>query len=195
VSGRLAYKPYESLLEQSFKCVALLHDPYYELAERLISLQHIPKFGDALMGQRDLMTYQPLIAFAASLGSSDASLRKAFAAMPREAIPLLTDPLTRQLAAESIDVAAPRGAFASALNHLSAFSLVGLRTRPAVFIEDFEAMLGMRKGTLPVPNLLSAVRTMARRLKATPEVELLLENDLSLYERVASAIAAAHAPP
>lgn len=195
VSGRLAYKQYDALLDKSFYYITLLNEPYYELAERLMTFKHIPKYGDALMGPRDLMTFQPAIDFAATLESDDTVLRRAFANMPGEVIALLSNPLAHQLAAESFDSALPRGAVATALANLSLFTLVGLRERADLFAEDMEIQLNLPDNSIQIPPLMPPVHALANKLRRIPEAELLLEADLDIYAQVKVAIDQAETAP
>jgi len=188
VSGRLNFKTYEALLVQSFKYVVLLHEPYYELAERLMTLKQIPKYGDALMGPRDLMTYRPAIEFAADLKADEASLSKAFATMPGNVITLLSNPVVHQLAAPSFDSPLPRGALATALGNLANFMLVGVSERVSPFAEDMETFLGFPPNSIQIPPLLAPVQALAQKLRRIPETEILLDSDLALYNQVAGAI-------
>jgi hypothetical protein len=188
LSGRLALKAYENLLHDQFQSIALVHDPYVELAERLLTLKHVTKFGDELLGPRDTVAYRAAIEFAQHIEPDEQTLRRAFDIMPKEAIALLANPLTRQLAAESPEDPPPRGGVAKALSALSYFTILGVRENPDLFLEELEALLDIPRGTLPPPPSFSKRDALARELRAVPEVELLLEQDLEVYHTLKSAV-------
>jgi hypothetical protein len=188
LSGRLAYSAYQSFLNDRFKCIVLMHDPYVELAERLLTLKHVAKFGDELLGPRDMISYSAAIGFAQRLGHDERTLRRAFDMMPKEVITVLANPLTRQLAADSLDEPPPRNGVAKALAALSSFAVVGLREQPSVFLEEVEALLEAPPATLPPLPRFTAVEALASTLRRLPEVELLLEDDLDIYHTARAAI-------
>jgi hypothetical protein len=188
LSGRLIFKAYENYINDTFHCVALLHDPYWELAERLLTLKHIRKFGDELLGARDMMAYGGAISFAETIENDEKVLRRAFASMPKMAVANLANPLTRQLAARASDEAPSKGAIASALDTLSSFAIVGVRERQDLFLEQLAHLLGTSSDSLlPIPDF-AATGPLAERLKQLPEAELLIEQDLEIYHQVKSAV-------
>ncbi|MBY6239673.1 hypothetical protein [Methylosinus sp. Sm6] len=188
LSGRLAFSAYQSFLHDRFKCVALLHDPYVELAERLLTLKHVAKFGDDLLGPRDMLSFNAAIEFAQQIDDDDRRLRRAFDQMQKNVIALLANPLTRQLASEDIDDPPPRTGVAKALAALATFAVVGVRDRSDAFLEAVEALLKIPPGALsPLPRF-AAVEELGARLRHMPEVELLLEDDLEIYYTAKAAI-------
>jgi hypothetical protein len=188
LSGRLAFSAYQSFLHDRFKCIALLHDPYLELAERLLTLKHVARFGDDLLGPRDMLSYGAAIEFAQQIDQDDQKIRRAFDQIPKSVIALLANPLTRQLASEAIDDPPPRNGVAKALTALASFAVVGLRDRSDAFLEEVEALLQMPPTTLsPLPHF-SAVDELGARLRRLPEIELLLEDDLEIYFTAKAAI-------
>jgi hypothetical protein len=188
LSGRLAFKSYENFLHDQFRLVALIHDPYCELAERLLTLKHSSQFGDKLLGPRDVMTYRAAIEFAQGIEADQKALRRAFDTMSKEAIGILTNPLTRQLASESLSDPPPKGAVAKALSALSAFSIVGVRQHQEIFLEDLETLIDARAGALPTLPYFTKIDELADELRRLPEAELLLEQDLEVYWTVKSAV-------
>src|SRR5271155_1338029 len=101
LSGRLIFKTYENNLDEKFNCIALLRDPYTELAERLLTLKYVRGVGKEILGERDLMAFGPAIAFAETIENDEQVVHRAFSTMPRAAIANLSNPLTRQLAART----------------------------------------------------------------------------------------------
>jgi len=200
LTGRLVVGAYDIYIDnimnkanKPFTCVALLRDPYVELAERLLTLKHVRKFGNEFLGERDMITYAEAIDFAANLDVDEKVLRRAFATMPRGAIRALTDPLTRQLAARSPDDhSTTKGAIPNALGTLSEFAVVGLRERVDLFFEEFAHHIGMDTSLLPPLPEFPHVVEMARHLREMPEAELLIEKDLEIYHHVKYAHESAH---
>src|SRR5262249_40868859 len=83
LSGRLIFKTYEFYINETFNCIALLRDPYMELAERLLTLKVVRRLGQQLLGERDLIAYGPAIAFAESIEHHGKALHRAFVTMPK----------------------------------------------------------------------------------------------------------------
>lgn len=188
LSGRLGFRSYEDYINDTFRCITLIRDPYAELAERLLTLKHVRKFGDELLGARDMIAYDAAIDFAQGIESDDRVLRRAFRTMPKAAIANFANPLTRQLTVSSADEPPPKGAIARALDALSSFAIVGLREYQHLFIEELEALLGAPPGTLPVIREFPSVGELAAHLQCVPEAELLIEQDLEIYHTAKSAL-------
>lgn len=192
LSGRLLIKAYENYIDETFNCVALLRDPYQELAERLLTLKLVHKLLDKfqLLGDRDMMTFAPAIEFAQSLQNEEKALHRAFSTMPKAAIRSLSNPLTRQLVARTPDEVPIKGAIATALGTLSAFSIVGLRERQGLFLAQFATLLGVDESSLPRTAEISRTGELANLLREVPEAGLLIEQDLEIYHTVQSAVEA-----
>jgi hypothetical protein len=188
LSGRVAFKSYENHLHDRFRCIALLQDPYTELAERLLLLKHVGKLTHQVLGPRDMITYRPVMEFAGQVEPDEKSLRRAFDMISREAIGVLSNPLTRQFASDSLDEPPRKGAVARALTALSSFALVGLRDDDSHFLETLETLANLPKGTIPSLHRFSKVQELARELRQVSEAEMLLEQDLDIYETVRAAI-------
>ncbi len=188
LSGRVAFKPYEGHLHNQFRSVALIQDPYVELAERLLMLKNVPKLSRQVLGPRDVIAYRSAIEFAQGVEPDEKSLLRAFDTIPKEAIAVLTNPLTRQFAADSLDEPPPKGAVARALGSLSSFALIGLREDEDHFLEALEALMQLPNGAIPGLHRFSKVQELARELRLVPEAELLLEQDLEVYQTVREAI-------
>lgn len=188
ISGRLSFKAYETYTDDEFKCVVILHEPYEELAERLLTLKHVKSFGDELLGARDMVAFDAAIEFAQELRLDEAGLRRAFDAMPKAVIGLLTNPVTRQLTQEAADSAPVKGAVGRALDALSRCAIVGIREHQAFFVEQLEELCGLAFGGLPDIASFPAVAELAGLLRRIPEVELLIEQDLEVYFTVQDAI-------
>jgi hypothetical protein len=187
-SGRLVVKAYEHFINETFHCITLLHDPYWELAERLLTLKHIRRFGDELLGKRDMMAYGPAISFAESIQNDEKALRRAFASMPNAAVAIFANPVTRQLAARAPEEQPGRGAVAQALDVLSTFAVVGVREHQELFLGQLAHLLGTDVSSLPAIPDFDATEALAQRLKQVPEAEVLLEQDLEVHHHVKSAV-------
>jgi hypothetical protein len=200
LSGRLVFKAYEVYMDnhlsktrEAFSCVALLRDPYVELAETLLTLKHARKFGNVIFGERDMIAYDEAISFAAGLEADEKVLRRAFSTMPGGAIRVLANPLTRQLAAPSAD-GRPllKGALATALDTLSGFAIVGLREREDLFIEEFAQLIGADAISIPPMPEFPNVADLAQYLRRLPEADILIERDLEIHQHVKFAHESAH---
>lgn len=188
LSGRLVFKTYENYIDKSFNCIALLHDPYMELAERLLTLKHVRNVGAEILGERDAMAYGPAIDFAEAIVDDEKALHRAFATMPRAVIGNLANPLTRQLAARTPDEVPTKGAIATALGTLSSFAILGLRERQDLFLAQLADLMGIAADALPpIPDFVRT-RELAEQLKGVPEAGLLMAQDLEVYHHVKSAI-------
>lgn len=188
LSGRLIFKTYENYIDDTFNCVALLRDPYAELAERLLTLKYIRGVGKEILGERDSLALGPVIAFAETIENDERLLHRAFASMPKAVIANLANPLTRQLAARTADEIPTKTAVAAALGTLSAFAMLGLRERQALFLAQLADLVGVPPETLPaIPDFVRTAE-LSQLLKDVPEAGLLLEQDLEVYHHVESAI-------
>jgi len=188
LSGRLILKTYDNYINETFNCVALLRNPYSELAERLLTLKYVRGFGKEILGERDLMAFGPAIAFAEGIENDEKILHRAFASMSTAAIASLANPLTRQLAARTPDEVPTKGAVATALGTLSSFAILGLRERPDSFLAQLADLVGTKGDSMPrVPDFIRTVE-LARLLNDVPEVGILIEQDLEVYRQVKSAI-------
>jgi len=189
-SGRLVFKTYENYINETFNCVALLRDPYTELAERLLTLKHISGVGREILGERDSMAFAPAIAFAETLENDEKVLHRAFTAMPRAAIVNLSNPLTRLLAARTADEVPTKGAIATALATLSTFTILGLRERQDIFLAQLADLVGTPEALPPIPDFVKTAE-LSEMLKEVPEAGMLIEQDLEVYRQVEAAFARA----
>jgi len=188
ISGRILYKNYAYFIEAAFQTAVILHDPYEELAERLLVLSKLNQIGSGHLGMRDNMSMHAAIDFAQTLPFSDEkALHRAIRNMPGEAAAAFTNPLTRQLTTAAPDEMPGGGAVSLALDLLASFAIVGLRREPEKFVSAVAELLGMDETSLPDIPHLTAVRPLANQLKNLPELEILLEKDLELYHYVVEA--------
>lgn len=190
-SGRVLYKSYEYYLAKGFKTIAVIRDPYDELAERLLILRHIGTHAEELLGLRDAIIFEPVIAFLAELNEfSVLELRRIFRRAPDAVIAALANPLVRQLTAHTPDEMPGHASVAAALDALSTFGIVGLRGEGDDFLQALSVLTGVPFETMPKVNEFSLVREMGEMLRAIPAIEGLLEKDLEIYHQAAKAFEA-----
>ena len=188
VSGRLSYKSMEFYIDQGYKSVALLQDPFDELAERILVLRLIGEGFGSILGMRDNVIFEPALAFAAEISlDSVKGIRRAFRVMSPAAATVLSDPLARQLTTRLPNEAAGPSAVSAGLATLANFELVGLRDQADVFMGDLAGILTLDRDDLPTIEPIPAVKQLGERLRACPPVELLLEYDIAIHQQVRTA--------
>lgn len=188
LSGRLLYKNYAYYADTNFKTLLILHEPYEEMAERLLVLRNIEKVGAGTLGLRDAMGLKPVIDFVADLPLADEkALGRALRRMPFEVAASLANPLVRQLSTSTPDEMPSAGAVAYALDMLASFEIVGLRREPGTFVAALAELLGTDTGVLPDIGTIPSVVSLADLLRRTGAVAQILEKDLELYHYVSAA--------
>jgi hypothetical protein len=188
LAGRILYKNFRHYIDSHFETIFIMHNPYEELAERLLVYRQIKKVGADVLGVREGMIMQVAIEFAQSLPIHDEkALRRALNAMPSEVARTLANPVVRQLTTTTPDEMPRKGAVATALDLLGSFAVVGLRREAATFVSAVEEFMGMAPNSLPPIGRFAGVATLARALKRGGAVSPLLEKDLELYEHVSAA--------
>lgn len=189
-SGRLLYKNYEFYLTNGPLTFALLRDPYNELAERLLLLNMIGEGGEQILGARDALIFEEAIAFAAELRIFDENeLRRFFRRLPNSVISTLSNPLVRQLTANTPDEMPSVGSVAAALDTLSEFSVIGLRSDVGHFLAAIADLVGIESTDLPALDEYLRVRQLGEKLREIRLIENFLEKDLELYHQTATACA------
>lgn len=188
VSGRLSYKSMEFYIDQGYSSVALLQDPFDELAERILVLRLIGDGFGSILGMRDNVIFEAALAFASELPlDTDKGLRRAFRTIPPEAASVLSDPLARQLTTRLPNEAPGPSAVSGGLATLAAFELVGLRDQADMFMEDLAGTLTLSPEQLPRIEPIPTVKQLGQRLRACSPVEVLLEYDLAIHQQVRTA--------
>ena len=189
LSGRVLYSNYRHYIDtKRFYTIFVMHHPYEEMAERLLMLGQIKKVGVDVLGMRDSMSLHSTIEFAQSLPVHDEdALRKKLYRMPGDVAQVLANPVVRQLTARTPDEA-PRGrAVSTALDELASLTVVGLRRDPRTLIRAVAELAEVNPNGLPDLVKLRPVGPLALALKRSRVVEVLLEQDLELYDHVANA--------
>jgi hypothetical protein len=189
VTGRPSFTRHISTLrDKGYIIVALLRDPYEELAERLVFINTLTQSKAGHLLPFFLSDAPDLIEFAAGMpfGDSKAMMTKFRAATPsqREA---LTSPMTRLFAC-GIDEPPQHRHVSLALDNLASIDLVGVRSRFSDFRSVLATMLerdvlGVEK--LDVPNNVSEVCGMLSQLGIVSDI---LEHDLNLYAHASQGV-------
>jgi hypothetical protein len=126
-SGRVSYRSVEYYLDQGYASVAMVQEPFEELAERLLLLRLIGENRAGILGLRDSVAFEAVKSFASGLPlDSDKALGRAFRDMDPEVGNMLTDPLVRQLTTRLPDEVLKPSSISQALSTLSGFRVVGL---------------------------------------------------------------------
>jgi hypothetical protein len=192
VSGRLLYKNYEFYLSKGIKTVAMLRDPYDELAERLILLKNIGTRAEEVLGARDAITFAPVIeGLAESEALDEAFFKRFFKRASDEVLIPLANPIVRQLTASTPDEMPNHASVAAALDVLSTFDLIGLRAESEDFHSGLAALLAIPEPTLPPVPEYVRVTDLGAQLRGNTSVESFLEKDLEMFHFLAKAFTTA----
>lgn len=188
-SGRIPYRIFEPYLDPTHKRIALLHDPYDELAERLIIIKRLGTDVSAIVGERDALILAPVIDMIGQCGNLDETdLRRAFGDADPGTLSILSDPLTRQLTSAAPDEPAGRNSVPQSLGILSEFDVVGIRAESTRFIEDAAQLIGIDASSIASMGESPRVTEVAKTLRSIRWLEVIIENDLELYHHVKTAI-------
>lgn len=191
MSGRIYYKNYSYYIEESDLLYAFLHDPYEEMAERLAFLARIGASSSRVLGERDAMIFKPVIELAAALPRGDEkTIKRLLRSMSKEASAKLANPLTRLLTSSTPDEMPGGAAVAGALDILSSFRFIGLRSDGAAAAAAFGEVLCVEPPSLPSP--IPGASELAKILRESGVVDALLEKDREVYFHVAEASRKAH---
>jgi hypothetical protein len=188
LSGRILFKNYRRLVDSHFEVIFAMHNPYEEMAERLRVLGQIKRVGLEALGMRDSMLLRSTIEFAQSLPIHDEkALKKALRTMPTDVANTLADPVVRQLTTTTPDEMPSAKSVSTALDLLASFTIVGLRREPEMFVGAIAELADVRPASLPHVAKFPGVVTLARALKRSGAVDVLLEKDFELYQHVSTA--------
>ena len=189
-AGRIHYHNFSALLhDRGFKTVILLRDPYEELAERLLILKlaktpaaggSVKLLGQAILGALHIVRDVDF--------STVEGVDRAVDRIDDVSRPLLQNSLARQLSTKSDDDPLDPMAVGTALDTLSEFDLVGMRSNWRSFAEMFGAVMGIDP-QLPDAKLESyrSVQDLADVLRASAKVSDLIGMDMEIYEAVSRA--------
>jgi hypothetical protein len=191
LSGRIAYRSFEIFIDKAgVTPVIVLHEPFHELAERLVVLRQFSIRGSDFLSERDAIAFGAAITFARDLPFDDSrALGRRLRGMPPDVEQVLSDPLVRQLSTQHASEPLTQSSLATALAALAGCSLVGLRERHAEFADGLAELVGIDSALLPGVPPMQSVAALAGTLRSIPWVERLVERDLELYGHVAAAFA------
>lgn len=189
ISGRVAYPSIDHFVETSnFEMVTVLHDPFEELAERLLFLRLASQRPRHVLSERDNVSFAETMSFAKEVDlGTDKSIRRAFRSLDETVAGRLSNPLVRQLAAREFGDAPSGSSVSKAVSVLAGFSVVGVRRRPDLFAEALTDLLSLSDQDITMAPPIPAATELADRLRACPAVEDLLQYDLALYHIVTDA--------
>lgn len=189
--GGIFFRAYEhSLRDRGFKTAIVLRDPFEELAERLLILKWsaTPQgmsasaylgrtVADAVHALRDVDLESP------------ESIAAAFNKMDETAQGVVFNTATRQLACGAADEPLGDYPVSRALDSLSEFDVVGVRSNVRGFLDMCAAVLGLEQR---IPDatlrLYPSVRGLAEQLRQMPAAAERIAMDLELYDAITKAM-------
>lgn len=187
-SGRILIRNFMFCVDNGFKFLVILNDPYEELAERLLVLNKISKLGKGLLQEREIMNLRGVIDFAATLPlENEKALQRTIRQMPSEVAVALANPVVRQFSTNELDEQPKGGGVAWALDILGQSSIVGLRSEPEQFTHALGELLDIDPATLPIPTRFPTVTQFAQMLRNWGYCDVIIEKDLELYHFVTEA--------
>ncbi|WP_117190668.1 hypothetical protein [Rhizobium terrae] len=176
--------------EKKFLCIAVLRDPFTELAERLIFVKYVLEKRD-MQGREFLMEhFAKIIPMVAETNlDDDRSLLKAFRELKPEHKSAIRSPMTALFGATPDEILQRRNV-SFALDNLAQFDVVGLR-------EDYERVRWMANSLAGVDvisdqqqDFFPDVPRLATRLKRIGLVADLLDEDIALHSFAVEALRA-----
>ncbi len=187
LSGRILFKNYMYYTENNYDLIAMLQDPYNDLAERLFVMKQLQKTNMPHLSKREIASLAPAIEFVENLKlNDDKAIIKAFKNIPDDVATLLSDPVTRLLTTSTPGEAIARNATASALDTLSSFAIVGLREHSDRYCSACAELIGVDYNALPPVPQFTQVEQLATVLKQSKQAGYLIEKDRELYSTVSS---------
>lgn len=179
LSGRLLLRNYEEFLDKGFKAIALLSDPFYELALRIFLLKRMATTKISFLGDRDQILLAPAAEhFAETKLDDDISIRNALKKAPEKVRNTLMSPMTRQLACTFPEQVTTHSDVAPAIDLLSRFAVVGHSSDILGFQNAVGELFDIPVDDLPLPPRHLAIEELSARLKTLQIAEQLLEQDL-----------------
>lgn len=196
VSGRVAFPTVEAFAESTrHELVTILHDPYEELAERLLFLRLVGQRPSGILGERDAFLFAETMAFAQDVDlETEKGIRRSFRTLDLTVGMRLANPIVRQLATPDVGEPLTSTSVSKALSALAGFHVVGIRRRVDLFVEALADLLSLPSDEITVAPPIPAATDLAERLRVVPEVEDLLQFDLALYHIVSDAFEKSSAP-
>jgi len=188
--GRSNFNRYVSYLNNAgFLRAALLHEPFTELAERLLTLKLIA--NRRLPHTESISGLDRGLSFAQELALNDErAMLQAFRRLDPDQRDLFSNPMTRLFGCD-VDDPPQRRHVSVALENLASMDVVGLRSEFPLFRQMLAGALGADVGGGDRPAALSVVTELAHKLSRIGVVEDMLEGDRQLYEFARNAMRSA----
>lgn len=190
LSGAIIIPRYEGFfITDNFLTIALIHDPYVEMATRLLWLKaRTAVAADPLQNWR-LGRLTEAAAFVADYDFDDVrALKRFFRMLPEPAYHLLYNPLTRQFGTRLPDDRLQPGNSIVAIEILARVGIVGHRD----FFEAFATTVFDRLGIdapVPTPDPIPAdVLLLAERLRSLRVAQEMLVFDVAMADAVRDAV-------
>jgi hypothetical protein len=192
VTGRTSYVRYAHYLENAnFTSVALLGDPFEELAQRLLLLNLIQKSDASHLVSLFFSGIAPLADFARDLPLDDnKALLQRFRQATDAQREALASPMTRMFGC-GVNENPERRHVATALENLASMNLVGVRGQFPAFASLLAGIIGVDIIGDFDPVAHPTIRTLADRLSGISLVSDLLEDDIALYSFAQESVNAA----
>lgn len=196
-SGRVQVAAHPALTAGDTALLALLRDPFAELAERIAVLGGARGPLARVLPGRERMTYRGAIEALDGIDPGQPrALRRFFRRIDPAVAAELSNPLVRQLTAPAPAELPGPGAVAAALRTLAGFDVVAPAEVPGLFEAAVAAFLGLPAVPAVADPFAAAVADSAAELARIGMAEAMLEADLEVYaslsavvERIAPGIA------
>lgn len=190
VSARFPYREFEFSIDDSFRRLCILKDPYTELAQTILALSEKNSDREPSLGLREQLSLGDCLEFFSYFNfRNKTELQNAFARLPPAIETELANQLARLLAARTSDET-PRSTYvASALESLSTVDVVGIYERPITYLKSLEELLGATISAEPL-EATESILNLAQELRSISSIQTLLDMDMQVYETVRAALAA-----
>ena len=189
LSGKILYRNYNFYIDEKFECIVLLQDPYEEMSERMLILSHMKQAMLPHMGERDIASLQPAVAYFAETDITDeAAVHQAFKYLPDDVATILSDPLVRQFSTMLPGERAGKRGVTAALDVLTSFAIVSLRSDSGRFLDATAELFGINPALLPPIPGFGKVPVLADMLRRSPNAGYLIEKDRELFSHITSAM-------
>lgn len=188
ISGRLMTRNFEHYIRKDMKAVAMIRDPFHELAERIIVLKNIGSRSEEILGLRDAMAFGPLVEALNEYSELDETFFKRFFKRTSfELLAMLSNPLTRLLTASSPDEMPVHTSVSTALQALSGFEVLGLRSDANYFSRALAESVGIKSDEIPIIAEYPRIIELGERLRQVRDAEAILEKDLEVFQLLSQA--------
>lgn len=182
VSGRILIKNFMFCVDNGFKFIAMVRDPYEELAERILVMNKIENGGVNPLGERELLNLREAIGYAGSLPiDNDKAFTRALRRMPIDVAMSLANPVVRQFSTSTLDEQPSQGGVAAALDVLAQSTLVGLRAESDQFKTAFGELVSEDLTNISLFPTFPKVTELAEIIRRSGHCDTILEKDLELY--------------